>query len=122
MHEQSLVRSLLSQVEQLRIDHGALGVARVEVEIGPLSGVEPLLVREAFDLLTAGTAQAGMELAIREVPLQCRCRDCGGQWGTSSFRSVCPECGATAVQITSGDEFRITNITVLTPEQSGENA
>ena len=112
MHEQSLVQSLLSQIEQLRIEHGVCTVTRVTVEIGPLSGVESLLVREAFERLTAGTTQEGAELVIHEVPLQCRCQCCAAVWSMTGFRFVCPDCGSSAVQILSGDEFRLVSITV----------
>ena len=54
MHEESLVRSLLHQVEDLAQQHHATEVEDIEVEIGPLSGVEPLLVREAFERLKDG--------------------------------------------------------------------
>ncbi len=110
MHEQSLVRSLLAQVEQLRLEHDAVAVTRVEVEIGPLSGVEPVLVREAFDQLLDDRAERKMELLIHEVPLKCRCRVCRAEWSTSAIRFVCPACGANSVQVISGDEFRIRSI------------
>ena len=51
MHEHSLVRSLLDQVEQLRRENGAVSVDVVTVEIGPLSGVEPDLIHSAFEQL-----------------------------------------------------------------------
>jgi hypothetical protein len=51
MHEESLVRSLLHQVEDLARQHHATEVDDIEVEIGPLSGVESLLVQEAFERL-----------------------------------------------------------------------
>ncbi|MCA9080324.1 MAG: hydrogenase maturation nickel metallochaperone HypA [Planctomycetaceae bacterium] len=129
MHEQSLVRSLLTQVEQLRIEHGADVVTRVEVEIGPLSGVEPLLVREAFELLVAAEQDANansqlrpdLELVIHTVPLGCRCRECGSEWSADSCRFVCDHCRSNSVQVISGDEFRLKNITVRMPQQAEVN-
>ncbi len=70
MHERSLVRSLLKQVQQLCTEHAASEVAEIEVEIGPLSGVEPLLVREAFDMLSKDSVGGAAQLMIREIPLR----------------------------------------------------
>ena len=47
MHEESLVRSLLEQVRRLVREHAAETVERIEVEVGPLSGVELDLLRSA---------------------------------------------------------------------------
>ena len=114
MHEESLVRSLLAQVEQLRIEHDADAVTRVTVECGPLSGVEPLLVEDAFARLTERTPQAGMDLVLRDVPLWCRCRDCGQETMIETFHFTCAACGSPALQVVSGDAFRLIDITVKT--------
>jgi hydrogenase nickel incorporation protein HypA/HybF len=119
MHEMSLVRSLLTQVERLAAEHAATAVTEIEVEIGPLSGVEPVLVREAFDLLVATSAVPHATLKIDQVPLLCRCGDCRQQFELVSFRFKCPHCGSTEVQITSGDQFRLLNVTIET-EQPAE--
>lgn len=119
MHEESLVRSLLAQVEQLRVEHAAEAITCVTVEVGPLSGVEPLLVREAFKRLIVGTPQADMKLVIREVPLTCLCRACGAESRLDSFHFQCPDCGSSSVQITTGDEFRLIDITVETEDPVG---
>ncbi len=116
MHEMSLVRSLLKQVERLALQHDATTVTGIEVEIGPLSGVEPVLVREAFDTLVATSSLAGAVLIINQVPLLCDCRDCRHPFELASFRFKCPNCGSTAVQITSGDQFRLLNVTIETEE------
>ncbi|MEZ6061336.1 MAG: hydrogenase maturation nickel metallochaperone HypA [Planctomycetaceae bacterium] len=108
----SLVRSLLTQVEQLRLQHGAATVTRIEVELGPLSGVEPLLVSDAFERLVPATNSPGAELAIREVPLGGICRDCGNDFVVESFRFECPGCGSRSVQVSRGDEFRLLNVTL----------
>ena len=67
MHEFSLVRSLLEQVGRIVTSQGGRAAVEVRVEIGPLSGVEPLLVKAAFAQLAGdGT------LIIDEVPLTAR--------------------------------------------------
>ena len=116
MHEVSLVQSLLNQVERLREAHGGTTVTRIEVEIGPLSGVEPVLVREAFDLLVADSDWPAAELVIDEVPLSARCKQCDATFNIESFRFECPQCGSRAVNVTRGDQFRLLNVTLETPQ------
>ncbi len=48
MHEVSLVCSLLAQVIEVAKPLTTDSIHRVVVSIGPLSGVEPLLVAQAF--------------------------------------------------------------------------
>ena len=112
MHEVSLVRSLIQQVLTVVADNGGGTVTEVEVSIGPLSGVEPVLVRNAFDRLAATNLLAGAELSIDCTPLTARCRDCGESFVVESFRFECSACKSRSVQITSGDEFRLLRVSV----------
>lgn len=112
MHETSLVRSLLNQVERLRETHGGSSVRQIEVEIGPLSGVEPLLVREAFDRLAEAFPCVDAELVIHEVSLRACCRDCRAEFTLQSFRFECPKCASRSIRVTHGDEFRLLNVTL----------
>jgi len=116
MHETSLVRSLLHQVEQVAREHEAKTVAQIEVEIGPLSGVEPLLVRYAFDSLVDQTSCAGAELIIQEIVLRACCRDCHAEFTLKDFKFVCPVCASKSIRITQGDEFRLLNVTLEATE------
>ncbi len=112
MHEASLVRSLLTQVEQLRAVHGGGTVTQIEVEIGPLSGVEALLVRDAFSWLAAESNLHNAELVIHETELQAVCNECGNAFTLPSFRFECPHCESRHVRVTHGDQFRLLNVTM----------
>ncbi len=114
MHEMSLVRSLLQQVEQLRRQHGGLAVEQIEVEIGPLSGVEPLLVGEAFDTLTVEQSLTGVQLVIQEVPLTVHCLKCCLDFEMTELDFHCANCNSSAIRIIGGDEFRLLNVTLQT--------
>lgn len=112
MHEVSLVRSLLSQVAQLVAEHHGCGVERIEVEIGPLSGVEPLLVKSAFEQLAPNSASRQAELMIHEIPLTAHCEDCHLEFDMESFHFQCPQCRSAYVRIIRGDAFRLLNVTI----------
>lgn len=122
MHETSLVRSLLMQVEQIAAQHGSACVTRVEVEVGPLSGVEPLLVRSAFDRLVDRSRWPSAELAIEEVSLEARCRSCGAEFSIEDFAFRCPRCASSSVRVTRGDQFRLLNVSILTDQPMESSA
>lgn len=109
MHEQSLVRSLLKQVELLRCEHDGDSVSEVRVEKGPLSGVESLLLSSAFELLSTGTAAEDATLVIDEVPLMAKCKSCGREFEINNFVFRCPFCSGS-VKVTRGDEFHLISV------------
>jgi [NiFe] hydrogenase assembly HybE family chaperone len=55
MHELSVCLSLLREVERIARENNAGRVTRISVTVGPLSGVEPDLLRNAYPLAVAGT-------------------------------------------------------------------
>lgn len=107
MHERSLVRSLLRQVDQIAAEHEEANVAEVTVEVGPLSGVEVDLVKIAFEELSPSST-----LQVLEVPLTVRCAKCHAESDLSSFVFRCESCGSGEVQVISGDEFRLISLTL----------
>ena len=117
MHEMSLVRSLLRQVEDLLIDHGGESVSAIHVEMGPLSGVDRVLIELAFEQLVVTTFCADARLVIDEIPLSARCRDCQTEFNLEDFRFVCPQCDSQQVQITGGDEFRLLEVEIETADR-----
>ncbi len=107
MHEVSLVRSLLEQVDRIVASQGGRAAVEVRVEVGPLSGVEPLLVKAAF------TQLAGDEtLVIDEVPLTAQCDSCHAEFELENFRFVCPDCDSRETSIVRGDAFRLMSVIV----------
>lgn len=112
MHEVSLVRSLLDQAEAICRREGGARVAAIRVEIGPLSGVEPLLVRSALARLVAERGLAPVELVIDEAPLSALCRQCGLSFVVERFHFACPSCRGGQVQVVRGDKFCLISVTL----------
>lgn len=110
MHEESLIRSLLHQVEELARQHNATEVVDIEVEIGPLSGVESLLVRDAFERLKEGFKWPNCSLSISHVGLIVYCHQCAKEFELFDFQFVCTHCGSTSLKILRGDAFRLLNV------------
>ena len=110
MHEESLIRSLLRQVEELARQHHAIAVEEIEVEVGPLSGVEPLLLQDAFERLTVEFSWPLVELSVVQVGLDVLCKSCRSESQLQDFHFICLECGSTSLQILRGDAFRLLNV------------
>lgn len=117
MHELSLVRSLLHQVQDVMREHQAESVENIQVEMGPLSGVEPLLVDSAFQQLAPEYAMAGTTLTIREIPLEARCLACQAEFALVNFHFLCPQCQSPQIQVVRGDQFRLIDITIKQLEE-----
>ena len=115
MHEHSLVRSLLSQVKQIAQQNGASEVTDIELEVGPLSGVESCLVESAFETLRMGTCAEAGKLTIRHVPLKVICQDCGSESILECFRFQCVQCQSRSVKVIQGEMFRLLTVTLAEP-------
>lgn len=99
MHEYSLARALLNQVEQVFRREEAVGVRRVDVTIGQFSGVDPDLLRMAFEDLNQQSPFAAVELLIEKVDLEVRCDRCSTEFQVEQFRFVCPNCECGSVKV-----------------------
>ena len=102
MHEASLVQALLRQVDALAAEQGGGRVTEIDVEVGPLSNVEPQLLTEAFDRLRGGVSAAA-RLVVAAVGLACRCRACRAEYVVAVAEFVCPACAARDVEVVAGD-------------------
>lgn len=110
MHELSLCQALLGEVERVAAAHAARRVTRVVVRLGPLAGVEPALLRQAWPLAAGEGIAAGAELALEEQPLRVRCRSCGAEGEATINRMLCPACGDWHTTLLSGDELLLASV------------
>ena len=112
MHESSLVRALLRQVTTLVERSGGGSVLKIHVEVGPLSGVESMLLAAAFERLAPESPHADARLAITEVPLLVECEDCGRHFEPPGFRFRCPRCSSNSTRVIRGDGLILESIDV----------
>ena len=113
MHEASLARKLLEQVNDVQRDHPNTRLTTVEIELGPLSGVEPLLFKSAFKRLVAEEGASDIELVIHEVALEATCQSCHQQFEIHDFEFVCPLCDGASLDICQGDCVRLMSVDLL---------
>jgi hydrogenase nickel insertion protein HypA len=124
MHEYSLVSRLLEQVTQLAAQNAVTNgeatarVTEVCLQIGPLSGVESLLLQSAFARLSPGTVAADARLQVDKVPLLVRCDACGQQSELPELRFVCPTCMATNLKVLNGEGVVLKSIALAIPQDA----
>lgn len=119
MHEASLVASLLEQVRRLAQAEGGGVVTSIELELGPLSGVEPELVGTAFQRLAPGAGFERARLELLAVPLVGRCVECRREFEIVELRFVCPAGCGGRVDVVRGDGCVLKRFTLETgPERA----
>ncbi len=117
MHELSLCRALVAQVEAVARGRRARGVRTVRVRLGPLAGVEPSLLETAYPIACAGTAAEGSRLVIESAPVRVRCEACGAVASAAANRLVCGRCGSRHTRLESGDELILVSVELVVEEQ-----
>jgi hydrogenase nickel incorporation protein HypA/HybF len=105
MHELSVCLSLLQQLQGIAAEQHAQRITRIELGVGPLSGVEPELLRNAWPIAAAGTVAVDAELSIDETGIVVHCRSCNADTAARANRLVCGECGDFRTSLVSGDEM-----------------
>lgn len=110
MHEYSLVRGMLRQIHEISQQQQAKQVHRVWVTIGEFSGVEPELLRLAFEELSALDGLGVPTLEMEIIPLEAFCLQCEQRFYIEDFRFVCPKCGESKLRIIGGEELVLDRI------------
>lgn len=105
MHELSVCLSLLEQVGIIAAQKESTRVTRIEVRVGPLSGVEVELLRNAWPMASAGTIAVDAELVIEAADVVVRCSICDAESPARPNRLVCGQCGDFRTNLVSGDEM-----------------
>ena len=110
MHELSVCLALLEEVQRVAAENDASEVTRIVVTIGPLSGVEPDLLRNAYPLAVTGTIAEKAELEIEPADIIVRCSECGAESAATPNRLLCGECGDYKTNLVSGDEMILARV------------
>lgn len=110
MHELSVCQALVRQLTEIAQREDAARITKVVVQIGPLSGVEAQLLRQAYPIASAGTVAANAELVLERLPIRVRCETCGAETDASANRLLCGVCGDYHTQMLSGDEMLLAQV------------
>jgi hydrogenase nickel incorporation protein HypA/HybF len=105
VHELSICQALIAQVADVAREQKATSVTDIYVRVGPLSGVESPLMRNAFPIAAAGTVANDANLHLEAAPIRVRCGECGEESDARMNRLVCAACGDWRTALISGDEL-----------------
>ena len=114
MHEMGIALQIVEiATASLPADLGNARVAQVNLKIGKLAAVVPESLRFCFDVAVKDTPLAGAKLAIEEMPVVARCKDCNAQWTIDEPVFICKTCQSGSLEILSGRELDIESIEVV---------
>ncbi len=114
MHEYSLIQSLVGRVEEEARSRGAIAVHRLAVRVGELAGVEPELLKTAYDVFREGTVCAKAELQVTRVKARWRCPKCDRDIAQGEILQ-CPTCGGPAELCEGSDALMLDSIELEVP-------
>jgi len=118
VHELSVCQGMLSQMRAIAAEHGAHTITAVTVQVGPLSGVEPDLLVQAFSIASAGGIADGAQLQVDTLPIRVHCESCGAESEASANRLLCGSCGDWHTRLISGDELLLASVELEKPRPS----
>ena len=105
MHEYSIVQSLLDSCEENVKANDATKVTKVVVKIGVMSGVEPDLLRTAFDTFKDETICSDAEFILNIQPVVIKCHKCNEQSSLEKHHYCCPKCESVELDIIDGEDM-----------------
>ncbi|WP_068111216.1 hydrogenase maturation nickel metallochaperone HypA [Tropicimonas marinistellae] len=110
MHELAICQALIDQVETVASNNRATRVSGVTLDVGPLSGVVPELLLNAFPVAAAGSVAEGAILTIEAAPVRVWCKSCETESDAKINRLVCASCGDWRTELRSGDELMLRSV------------
>ncbi len=114
MHEMGIALQIVEiATASLPADLGSARVAQVNLKIGKFAAVVPESLRFCFDVAVEDTPLAGAKLAIEEMPVVAKCKDCNAQWTIDEPVFICETCQSGSLEILSGRELDIESIEVV---------
>jgi len=105
MHEYSIVQSLLDSCEENATNNGASKVNKVVIKIGVMSGVEPELLKTAFDTFKERTICEKAELVMNIQPIVVKCIGCLSESTLQKLEYRCPDCKSIELEILDGEDM-----------------
>jgi hydrogenase nickel incorporation protein HypA/HybF len=110
MHELSICQGLMTKVEEVALENRATAVETIFLSVGPLSGIEPSLLKRAFEIARLDTIAESAELEIQTGPIMVECNECGASSEVRLYHLVCGSCGNWRVRVTQGEELLLLSL------------
>ncbi len=109
MHEISLVRNILSTLED-EFPGRVHQIIRIHLKAGMLSNVQPVLMQNAFEAVMEDEPKYNkITLEVEVLPILIHCEDCNLTSQVEAYRFICA-CGKPSKNIVQGEELMISQV------------
>ena len=108
MHELSLVRNIFASLEHEFTAEEISRLQQVDLKIGKLANVEPILLQNAFKAFLEENPQyQSVVLETQLIPIRIHCEACRAETEVKQYVFHCSACGQASRNIISGEELLI---------------
>jgi len=105
MHEYSIVQSLVDSCEDYVKENDASQVTKLVVKVGVMSGVEPELLKTAFDTFKEDTVCHNADFIMNIQKVKIFCNICNKEYELQKNEFLCPVCNSSNIKILDGEEM-----------------
>lgn len=108
MHEISLVRNVFNTLESEFSKEELDTMTAINLKVGLLSNVEPILMQNAFEAVTTAEEKyQEVKLNVELVPIEIHCADCDTNSTIENYKFACASCGKPNNNVVKGTELLI---------------
>ena len=113
MHELAIAQNILDIARQSVPEDQAPEVRWIRMRIGVLSGVVADSLNFCFNAIRGEAKMPQARLAIEQVPIVSRCRNCRHEFHIEDMAFLCPTCKSTDLELISGKELEVVEIELI---------
>jgi hydrogenase nickel incorporation protein HypA/HybF len=113
MHEFSIALSIVEIAEEEVKKCNAISVERIDLEIGKLSGIEPVALEFALEQAVIDTVLGKAVRNIEYIPGKAKCLECGIEFEMKTVYEECPACHSYFKDFIRGKEMKIKSLTLI---------
>ena len=110
MHEMGVIQGVLRIVKNEGEKNQASRILKIHIRMGEYSDVVPEILKEYFEIASAGTIAEGAEIVLHRTQAVMRCRTCGWQGPVVHGHVVCGDCGGSSLVMLSGRDFIVESL------------
>ncbi|GIU11105.1 MULTISPECIES: hydrogenase maturation nickel metallochaperone HypA [unclassified Shewanella] len=115
MHEYSIVTALIEECERHAQANNANEIIRVEIKLGILSGVEPELLKTAFETFKLEGICRDAQLVMNIQPLVLSCLSCGKTTEHTERSVICSHCQSGQTKVLDGEDMLLMQLELMQP-------
>ncbi len=111
MHELGIVYQVIKTVDEVMKEQGLTELESITLEIGEMRDIVPKFIEKAWQAVRQTTPYPDSEMVLDIIPARARCKNCGAVHNVKDIDLECPLCKSLDLEIFSGREFDIKQIT-----------